>query len=88
MSGDNGYDYGTSLYLAVPTLNWSGGRYQPTLNETDCLDLVVTRFTPPEVDFHFGPFYRSVYPKFSLASGTQVTIAVNGVLANATVRYG
>src|SRR5262249_41472420 len=65
MSGDNGYLYGDSLYLAVPSQNWSGGRYRPSVNEIDCLDLVVTRFTPTEVDFHFGPFYRSVYPKFS-----------------------
>jgi hypothetical protein len=87
ISGDNGYLYGTSLYLAVPAQGWSGGRYRPELNETDCLDLVVTKFTPTEVDFHFGPFYRSVYPKFSLAAGTQVTIGVNGAAADATVSY-
>jgi hypothetical protein len=87
ISGDNGYLYGTSLYLAVPSQGWSGGRYRPELNETDCLDLVVTKFTPTDVDFHFGPFYKSAYPKFSLATGTQVTIGVNGALADATVSY-
>jgi hypothetical protein len=84
MSGDNGYLYGTNLYLAVPSQNWAGGRYRPELNEIDCLDLVITKFTPTEVDFHFGRSYRSFYPKFSLATGTQVTIGVNGALANAT----
>jgi hypothetical protein len=86
-SGDSGYLYGTSLFLAVPSQNWSGGRYRPELNEIDCLDLVVTKFTPTEVEFHFGPFYRSVYPKFSLAPGTQVTIGVNEALAEVSVNY-
>jgi hypothetical protein len=85
---DDGYDYGTSLYLAAPAKGWSGGRYRPGLNETDCIDLVVTTFSPTEVVFHLGPFYKSVFPKFSLATGTQVTIAVNGTVASATVKYG
>jgi len=41
VAGDNGDDYGTSLYLEVPSKNFSGGRYRPSLNETECLDLVV-----------------------------------------------
>ncbi len=85
---DNGYDYGTSLYIALPAQNWAGGRYRPTLNELDCVDLVVTKFTSTEVVFHFGPFYTSLYPKFSLAPGSQVEIAVNGASLAATVQYG
>jgi hypothetical protein len=85
---DDGYDYGTNVYLAVPAQGWSGGRYQPTLNEIDCIDLVVTKFTPTEVDFHFGPFYKSAYPKFALSPGNQVEVGVNGATYDTTVTYG
>jgi hypothetical protein len=86
VAGDDGYDYGTSLYIAAQS--WSGGRYRPSLNETDCIDLVVTKFTSTEVDFHFGPFYTRFYPKFSLDAGATVAVVVNGASANATVKYG
>jgi hypothetical protein len=75
ISGDSGYDYGTSLYIAVPGHNWSGGRF--TGSETDCIDLVVTKFTPTEVDFHFGPFYTQNASKFPLNPGDTVQITVN-----------
>ncbi len=88
VANDNGYDYGTSLYIAVPSANFSGGRYRSSANETDCLDLVVTKFTPTEVDFHFGPFYASAYPKFALTAGLQATIVVNRATAGVTVKYG
>jgi hypothetical protein len=88
VAGDNGYLYGTNLYLALPSANWAAGRYRPELNETDCLDLVVTKFTPTEVDFHFGQPYVSFYPKFSLAPGSQVQVGVNGLTYDATVKYG
>jgi hypothetical protein len=86
--GDDGYDYGTSLYLAVPAKNWAGGRYRPSLNETDCIDLVVTKFTPTEVDFHFGRSYASLYPKFSLIDGDAVEVGVNGATKTVRVKYG
>ena len=87
IAGDDGYDYGTSLYVSAPSKNWSGGRSRPAFSEVDCLDLVVTRFTQTEVDFHFGPFYKSAYPQFALAPGLHVQVAVNGATANAVVRY-
>lgn len=87
LANDTGYDYGTNLYIAVPAKNFSGGRYRPSVNEIDCLDLVVTKFTADEVDFHFGPFYSSAYPKFALAPGLQVQAAVNGVTYTTTVKY-
>jgi hypothetical protein len=88
IAGDSGYDYGTSLYLAVPAKNWSGGRYRPSLNETDCLDLVVTKFTPTEVDFHFGPFYTQNHTQFSLDDGDVVELGVNGAAKTVHVKYG
>lgn len=87
VAGDNGYDYGTSLYLAASSKNFSAGRSRPAFNEVDCLDLVVTRFTSNEVDFHFGPFYKSSYPQFALTPGLQVQVSVNGATANAVVKY-
>jgi hypothetical protein len=85
---DDGYDYGTSLYIAVPARNWAGGRYRPSLNETDCIDLVVTRFTQTEVDLHFGRPYMSFYPKFSLDNGDVVEVGVNGATKTVHVKYG
>ena len=88
VAGDDGYDYGTNLYIAVPAKNWAGGRYRPSLNETDCIDLVVTKFTPTEVDFHFGRSYASFYPKFSLNDGDAVEVGVNGATRTVHVKYG
>jgi hypothetical protein len=85
--GDIGYDYGTNLYISLPANNWAGGRSRPNLNELDCIDLVVTKFTPSDVDFRFGPFYTSTYPKFSLAPGSRVDISVNGTTTTTTVAY-
>jgi hypothetical protein len=88
IAGDDGYDYGTSLYLAVPAKSWAGGRYRPSLNETDCIDLVVTKFTATEVDFHFGPFYAQNHAQFSLDNGDEVEVAVNGATKTVHVKYG
>jgi hypothetical protein len=87
VAGDEGYDYGTSLYLADPARNWSGGRYRPSLGETDCIDLIVTKFTSAEVDFHFGPFYIQNHPKFSLDTGDSVQIVVNDASTTVSVSY-
>ena len=86
--GDDGYDYGTNLYIAVPAKGWSGGRYDPSANETDCVDLVVTKFTPTEVDYHFGPFYRIYHSKLSINDGELVQIAINGANKTIHVKYG
>jgi hypothetical protein len=48
----------------------------------------VTKFTPTEVDFHFGPPYSSFYPKFSLNDGDQVQVALNGAAKTVHVKYG
>jgi hypothetical protein len=88
ISSDTGYDYGTALSIVVPAQGWAGGRYRPTVNETDCIDLVVTKFTPTEVEFHLGPLYTQSYPKFDLATGSRVEINVNGASYATTVSYG
>jgi hypothetical protein len=88
VAGDTGYDYGTSLYLANSAQIWAAGRYRPQLNETDCLDLIVTKFTPTEVEFHIGPFYKRFYPKYELTPGLQVQLVVNNATYNTNVKYG
>jgi hypothetical protein len=88
VAGDNGYDYGTSLYIVGVSKAFAGGRYRPTLNETDCIDLVVTKFTQTEVDFHFGPFYAKYHSQFSLDPGDAVRIVINGASLDVHVKYG
>lgn len=83
IAGDTGYDYGTSLYV-LSSRGWSGGRYRPSANETDCIDLVVTKFTSTEVDFHFGPFYSTYASKFPLAKGDRMQVVVNGAQKTVT----
>jgi hypothetical protein len=34
---------------------FAGGRFRPSVNETDCIDLVVTEFTQAEVDLGLSP---------------------------------
>ena|GEM_PF-5694807 len=87
VSGDNGYDYGTNLYIYFPSGKFSAGRYRPSVGETDCIDLVVTKFTSDEIDLHFGPFYTRNYSKYPFASGSQAVIVVNGATLATTVRF-
>ena len=86
VSGDSGYDYGTSLYVVVPARNWSGGR--SVGSETDCIDLVVTRFDSREVAFHFGPFYAQHRAQFPLVDGDVLQATINGATLDVHVRHG
>ena len=88
ISGNAGLDYGTNLYLADTTANWAAGRYRPAANELDCIGLVVTKFTPTEVDYRLGGFYAQVYPKLALTVGDAVQVAVNGATRAVHVKYG
>jgi hypothetical protein len=83
---DQGYDYGTNLYITLPG-GVSGGRYRPEMSETDCVDLVVTKFTSTEVDFTFGSFYSQQYPKYALSAGGPYQVVVNGATYGGTVTY-
>src|SRR5262249_58862021 len=87
VSGDPGYDYGTSLYIESTSKGYAGGRYRPEVNELDCIDLVVTKFTSTEVDFHFGPFYAKYNTKFAFNPGDPVRVVVNGASKSAVVKY-
>jgi hypothetical protein len=87
VAGDNGYDYGTNFYVVGVSKGFAAGRHRPSLGETDCIDLVFTKFTSTRVDFHFGPFYTQNYPKYALNAGDSVQVVVNGASATVTVKY-
>jgi hypothetical protein len=88
IKGNVGLDYGTSLYLNDNTGNFSAGRYRPTLNELDCIGLIVTKFTPTEIDLRPGNGYQQFLPKYQLNDGDAVEIAVNGTSKTVHVKYG
>ena len=69
IKGNAGLDYGTSLYLNDNTGNFAAGRYRPTLNELDCIGLIVTKFTPTEIDFRPGSGYQQFSPKYQINDG-------------------
>jgi hypothetical protein len=56
--------------------------------ENDCVDLVVTKFTPNEVDFHFGPFYTANTAKFNVTNGDHAAVWINGAQKTVHVAYG
>jgi hypothetical protein len=69
ISGNAGFDYGTSFYLIgwdaqVGDTNsqlYAAGRYRPALNELDCIGIVVLTHTPTHVTFTFGHAYVQYY---------------------------
>jgi hypothetical protein len=87
VAGDTGYDYGTSLYIENVTRGFAGGRYRPEAGELDCIDLVVTKFTSTEVDFHFGPFLTQNAAKFPFDPGDTAKVVVNGASRTVRVSY-
>jgi hypothetical protein len=88
INGNAGLDYGTSLYLADDARRMAAGRYRPEINELDCIGLIVTKFTPTEVDYRFGAYYAQVYPKYPLAAGDSIEVGVNGATKTVHVKYG
>ena len=88
IKGNVGLDYGTSLYLNDNTGNFAAGRYRPTVNELDCIGLIVTKFTPTEVDFRPGSGYQQFSPKYQINDGDAIEVAVNGASKTVHVKYG
>ena len=87
--GNQGYDYGTSLFLFDSSRNWAGGRYRPELNELDCVGLLVSKFTPTQVVFQYGSAYATYQQKdnYLLAEGDSYQLTVNGANYSGTVHY-
>jgi hypothetical protein len=88
-TGDQGLDYGTSLYVFDVPRNWAGGRYRPQLNELDCVGLLISKFTATQVVLQFGAAYAQYQQKYNylLAEGDAYQIAVNGAMFSGTVHY-
>ena len=88
IQGNAGLDYGTNLFINDNTRSLAAGRYRPSVNELDCIGLIVTKFTPTEVAYRFGSYYEQVYPKYVLTPGDTVEVVVNGATKTVHVKYG
>ncbi|HLX88447.1 MAG TPA: hypothetical protein VKR22_08355 [Acidimicrobiales bacterium] len=88
-SGNQGYDYGTNLYIFDTPRNWAGGRYRPELNELDCVGLLISKYTPTQVVFQFGSAYAQYQQQdnYLLAEGDAFQAAVNGATFSGNVHY-
>lgn len=97
ISGNAGYDYGTQFGLlawaAQPAdtnaLLYAAGRYRPSLNELDCIGIVVLTHSQEKVSFTFGHAYRQYYvakPR-ALRSGDVVEVVFRGARFATVVRF-
>ena len=97
ISGNAGFDYGNELFVIV----WDGqplstnaqlyaaGRYRPTLNELDCIGIVVLSHTAERITFTFGHGYQQYYsakPRF-IRNGDVVEVGVGGARYATVVRF-
>lgn len=81
-----------SLYIQDATSRpvWGAGRYRPTVNELDCVGVIVKKFTPSSVVFSLG----AAYPKFPGVAATYILkpkdlydVNINGVRYIGRVSY-
>lgn len=69
ISGNAGFDYGNAFFVIVwdgqpkdaNTQLYAAGRYRPTLNELDCIGIVVIAHTAERITFTFGHGYQQYY---------------------------
>jgi hypothetical protein len=69
VTGNAGHTYGTGFYIiawaAQPNSTnaeqYSAGRYRPSLNELDCMGLIVGKPTPSKITFTLGAAYAEHY---------------------------
>jgi hypothetical protein len=69
ITGNAGHTYGTEFYLIVWAAQpnstnaekYSAGRYRPSLNELDCMGLIVGKPTPSKITFTLGGAYAQHY---------------------------
>lgn len=80
-----GHDYGTSLFLADTTQQWTAGRFIPN-QETDCIGLIVDQWSDTQVAFHFDGYYAA--HDYMLAPNDQVTVSVVGITRKTIVYAG
>jgi hypothetical protein len=91
IQGNAGLDYGTRFYVtafANEKLKYAAGRYRPSLNELDCIGIVVLSHTSTRVQFGFGAAYTQAdfgYPH--IVNGDLVEVVLNGAAYGLVVRY-
>ena len=94
ISGNAGLDYGNQFFVimwdAQPqdgnTQLYAAGRYRPTLNELDCIGIVVLKHTAGLITFTLGHGYQQYYgakPRF-IRNGDVIEVGV-GAARFATV---
>ena len=89
LSGIQGHDYGTRLYLVNKSAHplWSAGRYRPGLRELDCIGIVLEQWTSGAIQFRLGSGYlQGHYPQ--LRNGDYVQIVWNHLTVGVHVKYG
>lgn len=89
--GDAGRDFGTSFYLTAyqsSTFLYAAGRYRPSLNELDCIGLIVLSAKSTAVRFELGAAYRQASFGYSeIVNGDRVQVVLNGSAKTVTVHY-
>lgn len=97
ISGNAGLDYGTGLFVVVwdgqtndsNDLLYAAGRYRPSLNELDCIGLVILKHTPTQITMTFGHGYQQYYaskPRF-IRNGDVVEVGDGAARFATVVRF-
>jgi hypothetical protein len=95
-TGNVGHDYGTRFYLIAwdgqatssNALLYSAGRYRPTLNELDCIGIVLVSHTPSQLVFRFGHAYSQFSSQYRpLTNGDVVEVVLNDASRATVVHY-
>jgi hypothetical protein len=97
ISGNAGLDYGNGLFVIA----WAGGpldtnaqlyaagRYRPTLNELDCIGIIVLTHAPGRITFTFGHGYEQYYrskPRL-IRNGDVVEVGIGSARFATVVRF-
>jgi hypothetical protein len=92
ITGNAGFDYGTALYVSAFANDqhlYSAGRYRPSLNELDCIGLIILSHTPKKLRFTFGAAYRQAdFGYKPLTNGSLVEVVNRNAAFGVVVHYG
>jgi len=95
IKGNAGKDYGTRFYLlafstasGADQLEYAAGRYRPSLNELDCIGIVVLSHSPTRVRFTLGAAARQFRDKYPpIVNGDLVEVVLQNAAYGLVVRY-
>jgi hypothetical protein len=97
ISGNAGLDYGNSFFVimwaAQPqdtnTQMYAAGRYRPTLNELDCIGIIVLKHTAKQITFTLGHGYQQYYsakPRF-IRNGDVIEVGLGAARFSTVVHF-